>query len=55
MNHREQLDVSVKLQSAIDSLEKFKAEIEIMDKRLVQLDKKISRMLGILESDGAAK
>lgn len=53
--NNDQLDLAVKLQSAIDSLEKFKAEIEIMDKRLVQLDKKISRMLDILESDGAAK
>lgn len=53
--NREQLDVSVKLQSVIDAVEKFRVEIEIMDKRLVQLDKKISRVLANLDSDWAAK
>jgi len=53
--NREALDVAVKLQSVIDGQEKGKTDLEIIDKRLVQLDKKLSRVLAILDSDGAAK
>lgn len=53
--NKDELALAVKLQSLVDAFEKLGVEMEIVDKRLVQLDRKVSRLLEIIESDGAAK
>lgn len=52
---KEELDFSIRLQSILDLQAKTQVALEIIDKRLIEANKKIDRLLMALVSDGAAK